>query len=466
MAYDNDMTTARHGNNRCVIERLEIRSLLSAVHFPGDLVVDGKGNCYASTISQRVETSSSGVIDDWGNSILHVVKYAPSWKQVWAYSVDLGSTSGSGGAMAVDGAGNIYVAGQFATRVDFDPGPGKAELTSQGSNNVFLVKLNPAGKVSWARQVGGKASVRARDITLSNNGTVYVSGSFTGVAQVGLGAGSLRLTSAGGSDAFVAGFSPSGKTLSAYRFGGRGNDQANSLAFTSTGDMLVGGGFQGSMSFGGSVPAIRSAGLQDGWVAQVGSTGNVKWAKSVGGKGYENVQKISAGPGGDIWLSGDFEGDTDLEGNEGSGGSGKDSAGGAFVGRYDQNLNPRWVGVAGNSSQSAGAMTLDAAGNTYLTTEYGTATTIWSLGPRVSLQGGGKNIVLAKVNPQGSLVWAHTVGPSGYDDTWAAAAAPSNRVWILGGNMDNDVANVVGGRAVVNQFSGDGKSLSQWYVDD
>ncbi|MFI5382220.1 MAG: hypothetical protein ACHRHE_23230, partial [Tepidisphaerales bacterium] len=417
------------------VEPMEPRRLLSTVSFPGDMAVDGGGNTFVSAITQQVQAGASGVIDEWGNSVLHVIKFSSGGKRLWEYQVDLGTTSGAGGALAVDATGNIYVTGQFASQVRFDPKSASTSLTSSGGNDVFVLKLSPAGLVGWVRQFGGKQSDRASGIAIGSSGNVFVSGSFSGVAQLGRGAGSVRLTSAGGRDAFVLGLSADGKTISAQRFGGRGDDSANSLAFTPAGGLLVGGDFEGTMAFGGQVPALRSSGHENGWVAQIGSGGKAAWAKRIGGTGYESVQKLAVGTDGDIWVAGAFEDDKGFGSEEKVSAAGTNGSGGMFVGRYDSSMNLRWQGTAGDSSQSAGAMAVDGGGNTYLTMEYGGTAAVWSRGPQMPTTGLAANVVVAKVDPAGNLLWVHAVGGKSYDDAWALGVDSSNDVRVLGGEM-------------------------------
>jgi hypothetical protein len=58
--------------------------------------------------------------------------------QAGAVGYDLGIS------IDLDSSGNIYTSGYFLSTVDFDPGPGTFNLTSAGSNDIFVVKIADA----------------------------------------------------------------------------------------------------------------------------------------------------------------------------------------------------------------------------------------------------------------------------------------------------------------------------------
>ena len=64
---------------------------------------------------------------------------------VWAQQMG-GADSKLGTGVAVDGSGNVYTTGSFAGTVDFDPSAGVFNLTSAGSEDIFVFKLDSAGQ--------------------------------------------------------------------------------------------------------------------------------------------------------------------------------------------------------------------------------------------------------------------------------------------------------------------------------
>ncbi|MGZ6554756.1 MAG: hypothetical protein ACXVDV_19355, partial [Bacteroidia bacterium] len=78
-----------------------------------------------------------------------ITKLNASGNLVWAKNIE-GSLVAAGVSIALDGSGNVYVLGHFNGTYDFDPGPGTDSLTSTGSNDIFILKLDPSGNFVFA----------------------------------------------------------------------------------------------------------------------------------------------------------------------------------------------------------------------------------------------------------------------------------------------------------------------------
>src|SRR5262249_15887447 len=76
--------------------------------------------------------------------------------------------------VVVDSANNVYLTGYFAGKADLNPGSATANVTSAGSNDVFIVKLNSSGNYTFGKRVGGTGDDRGRGIALKPNGDIAV----------------------------------------------------------------------------------------------------------------------------------------------------------------------------------------------------------------------------------------------------------------------------------------------------
>jgi len=159
------------------------------------LAVDDQDNAYVVGSLEGQGAAFDGVrLVSAGKSDAFVAKIDRTAHTVWAVAVG-GARADEGLGIAVSGAGDAYVTGTFSGTVDFDPGPGKTELTSAGGSDAFLLRLSPKGELVWARRLGGKLADVGLRVALTKD-AVWVAGTFAGTLE--------NLESAGKNDAFVA----------------------------------------------------------------------------------------------------------------------------------------------------------------------------------------------------------------------------------------------------------------------
>jgi trimeric autotransporter adhesin len=208
--------------------------------------------------------------------------------QSWTYAGTGGSANAENGkAICTDASGNVYVTGSFSNTVDFDLGAGTANLTSNGSNDIFIASYTSAGVYRWAVSAGGVGN----DNSTPNGGictdgvSVYATGSYNG-ASTAFGAISLTPNGGTGTDAFVAKLNcTTGAWTWAVSMGGTGNvDTGLAMCLDPTGNPYLLGSFNGTMSGacsnvsnGGSDIFVSKLNPTDGacvWMASGGSTTN------------------------------------------------------------------------------------------------------------------------------------------------------------------------------------------------
>ena len=165
---------------------------------------------------------------------------------VWARQL-----GGTGNGIAVDASGNVLTTGSFGGTADFDPGAGTNNLTSAGSFDIFISKLDSAGNLSLAFAVGAAAggTDKGQAIATDAAGNVYTTGYFQGTIDFDPGPGVSLMTSAGGTDIFVVKLDSAGNFVWARQFGGTSDDQGNGIAVDASGNVLTTGYFKGTADF-------------------------------------------------------------------------------------------------------------------------------------------------------------------------------------------------------------------------
>ena len=185
---------------------------------------------------------------------------------------------------AVDGQGNLYLAGSFENSADF----GTVVLTSAGPQDMFLAKFDATGAVVYANRYGGDGfDLDSPTLAVDDTGNAYLGGAFGQTLDFGDGTAPLvALTS----DSFVAKISPTGQTLWAKRFGWDGQTWANggggmvySIAIAPGGDPVIAGVSSGTITLG-STNWTGSGSSHQPFVAHLQSAdGSVVWGAASGG---------------------------------------------------------------------------------------------------------------------------------------------------------------------------------------
>ena len=183
------------------------------------IAVDSSANVYTTgyfygTADFDPASGSSSNLISAGNDNAFVSKLDSSGAFVWAKR--LGGTSGGyAEEIALDGSGNVYTTGYFQGTFDFDPASGTtSNLTSAGSLDVFVSKLDSSGAFVWAVRFGSTGSDWGFGIVLDGSSNVHTTGYFSGTVDFDPGAGTCELISAGSTDAFVSNLNSAGGRIS------------------------------------------------------------------------------------------------------------------------------------------------------------------------------------------------------------------------------------------------------------
>ncbi|HVY29693.1 MAG TPA: hypothetical protein VHB79_24205 [Polyangiaceae bacterium] len=183
-----------------------------------------------------------------------------------------------GERIALTATGEAYVAGTFEGSVSF----GAAQLTSQGSRDVYVLKISNEGEVLGAFAVGGPEDDSLESLNVDAHGDVFVSGA---------GLGTRKL-------------SPNGDVLWQKPYSGR-------LALDTHGDVLLTGELTADTDFGGGV--LRSRGGADVLLVKLSATGEHLLSVSFGDEGeQQRGQQIAVDSAGNVLLAGTFDGSLDF----------------------------------------------------------------------------------------------------------------------------------------------------------
>ena len=115
-----------------------------------EMAVDAAGNVHITGIFCGTVDFGAGNVTSAGATDAFVTKLNSAGAHQWTTTLG-GTSSDHGNGVAVDGSGNVHIAGNFQGTADL----GAGDVTSAGQRDVFVVKLNSAGQAVVAGGGGG-----------------------------------------------------------------------------------------------------------------------------------------------------------------------------------------------------------------------------------------------------------------------------------------------------------------------
>lgn len=214
-------------------------------------------------------------------------------------------------AVAVDNAGAIYVGGTMAGSVDFEG----TLLTSAGSDDAFLARFDPDGKLSWAQRFGDTAKQSIRRLAVTSTNLVIAAGEFAGVVAFDAAPANMH-TAVGGNDVFVARFDASGFVSASRAFGSPATETVRGLALNTADEVYLTGGFEDVANFGG--PTLTSTGVRDAYVVQLkptlGTLNTLQLGNPNGPTSFQEGYDVAVTDNGAVVITGGFISGIDIDG--------------------------------------------------------------------------------------------------------------------------------------------------------
>ena len=373
----------------------------SNFEFGLSITLDKVGNIYTTGyFSGTVDFdpgASSYNLTSLGGGEAFISKLDTSGNFVWAKQFS-GVGDSLGTSLSLDNLGNVYATGYFDQTVDFDPNEGIFDITSLGSLDIYILKLDSSGNFAWAKKIGGADMDEGVDIKADNSGSnIYITGAFRGTVDFDPNGGVFNLVSSGGRDIYISKLDASGNFVWAKKIGGSDADRGHSIALDNSNNYVyVAGEYSGTTDFdpGTGTLNLTSAGGQDSFVTKLDVLGNFVWARGMGGAHPEE-------PANCIQL---------------------DSAGDVIV--------TGWFSVTSDFNPGIEIYNLSSAGM--------------------------NDAYIAKLDTAGNFVWAKRLGGTSYDDAWSLAIDSSDNIYTTG--SFSETADFDSGTGTFNLTSAGGDS--------
>ncbi len=320
--------------------------------------------------------------------------------------------------LAVGGDGAVYAVGDFEEAATF---AGAGARTAAGKSDAFVARLDASGAVTWVTTIGGKHEERGDAVAVDDKGNVAATGLFSATVT----AGGLSGKATGSDDLFVVGLDPAGEVQWLWTAGGPASDAATAIAAAGDGGWIVAVSFGQEVALGATT--VTSRGGDDAALVKLGAGGEVEWVTQLGGEYPDEVSHVAVDPAGNIYALGRFKGTITL------GGTTHKSAGDddLFVARFDAVGNHVWSVRLGNPFQErAGGLAVDPAGHVVITGSFDKDLDV--LGTPV-LSKGESDVFVARLSPEGKLLWVKTYGGERADVGLGVATDAAGNLVVVGG---------------------------------
>lgn len=266
----------------------------------------------------------------------------------------------------------------------------------------------------WDTTWGWSAFEFGQDITMDNDGNIYIVGTTDSFGS-------------GGEDVFIAKYDATGNQLWNRTWGGVDHDRSYAIDTDSNGDVYI----AGKCDFTSEDPG-------DAFLVKYSSEGSYLWENIVSWSEEETWFDITIDSTDAIYLAGKTE-------------SGIAEGFDVIFGKYDTSGNNQWgiIYVWGDSDYESGsAITVDNSGYAYITGITNSSTT------------GDYDAFLFKIDAAGYEVWNRTWGGSGDDVPQGIAVDNDGHIYINGGS---DSPGTIGNDIFLTKYDDSGTQIWNIY---
>lgn len=338
---------------------------------------DSSGNIYVAGLtygdfSNPLVSQSANAVGD-----AYFTKFDVSGAELWTRQFGASASSMANG-IAVDGSGNIIVAGVTGADLYGEKNSGYADC--------FVVKFDSSGNVLWTRLIGGGGDDIGNAVAVDAAGNVYVTG---------------FITSAGAYDVFAAKLDASGSQQWLEQYGSGDFDAGVAIAVDKSGNSYVTGYTYGVLA------GTASEGSTDSFISKFDSAGNPTTVQFGGPDLDQTTAIVVDDTAGMLYFTGYTYGKVGDQNNVDPSGGSSD----IVVAKFDLNLAEQAILLKGTpGNDTAQGIAVDAAGNVFVVGS--------TSGAFTGNTNGGYDSFVMKIQPSltAELEWVEQIGTPNDDD--------------------------------------------------
>ncbi len=212
-----------------------------------------------------------------------------------------GAASDTATGIALDAAGNIFVAGESASTNWVSGGYQTNKAGAVGVYDAFLAKLASNGSHLWSTFIGGALAETGNGVAALPSGDAIVVGQSASSGWIAGGYDTNWTTTR----AYAAMISPQGDPVWST-FLGPASAEANATTVNPAGAIYVAGSCSGASTnwTANGADVTRNGGTYDAFVMRLGADGTHHWSTFYGGSVVDHGLAIAAPTNGLVYLAG------------------------------------------------------------------------------------------------------------------------------------------------------------------
>ncbi len=398
--------------------------------------IDGSGNIYRLGTFSGTRTFGSFSLTSAGKADIVISKQNSAGEFLWAKRIG-GLQDDKANMIASDQSGNIYITGTlviYSGSVDIDPGSTTFLITPKAYEAGFIAKLDTDGIFIWGKKVDAspEAIPWLKSIFADASGVYLTGASYNGIPsafdssidpnQYETKKGYItKLRASDGSNRWTRQYITTGANM----------DDVTPRAITvdAQKQVYVTGSYSGTINFGQSQNSLiltTSEIDSDVYVSKMDSSGNLLWAKSMGGSLRDVPTAIAVDLLGNVYTTGTFDGVADFDPGAGTYTFTPTSPGyNTYFSKLNSEGNFVWAKHLFWGENMA--LTTDGLGNVFAAGNFNN-TVDFSFGKGTAvLSGGTREGYLLKFKPDGETGWAkHFKIVEGQSGSFLAGVYPEN----------------------------------------
>ncbi|MFC1990218.1 trypsin-like peptidase domain-containing protein [Chloroflexota bacterium] len=313
------------------------------------------------------QTSDGGYIIA-GFTTVYARNYDAYLVKTDSYGTMLWSKAFGGSGMSIDSAHSVQQTTDGGYII-----AGTTEPSGLNSNDVYLVKTDSSGNMTWSKTYGGTDREAGSSVQQTSDGGYII-------------AGYTRSFGAGSGDAYLIKTDSSGNEAWSKTFGGTGSEGGSSVQQTSDGGYII---VCTTSSFG--------TGVSDAYLVKTDSSGNEVWSKTFGGTGQDNVGSVQQTVDGGYIIAG----------------STRSFGGGSnfYLVKTDSSGNEVWSKTFGGTNEEQGHSVQQTSDGGYIIVG---STFSLGIGDRAGYVE-ESDVYLVKTDSSGNMLWSKAFGSTGSD---------------------------------------------------